>query len=71
MFIWQFFNPEKAILNGQVTLWRFFQSKDAMEGQQRKNFNRDVNEKEIAQTKISSIIGVVGLTLFLIIISLV
>lgn len=71
MFIWQFFKPEKAILNGQVTLFRYFKDKSAIEGQKRKNFNRDLTEKEIVQTKISSVIGVVFLTIFLLIINLI
>ncbi|KOO51622.1 hypothetical protein [Viridibacillus arvi] len=67
IFIWQFFKPKEALLNGRATLfWGF---KYTIEKQKRKNFKEgeDVTEKEIFQTKASSVLAIMFLTIILII----
>lgn len=70
MFIWQFFNPKKAILRGHVNLLRiYYQPKAEIERQRRQNSKEgvDISEKEIKQAKISAVAGIVFVTLVIII----
>ena len=74
MFIWQFYNPKKAILRGQVFfLLRYYQPKDAFERQGLHNSKEgiDVTEKEIKQVKVSSVVGVILLSIMIIFIILI
>ena len=72
MFIWQYFNPKKAILNGHVNLLRiYYQPKAAIERRSRSRYNSkegvDVTEKEINQAKVSAVAGIIFVTLVIII----
>jgi len=70
MFIWQYFNPKKAILGGHVNLLRiYYQPKAAIERRSRHNSIEgiDVTEKEIKQAKVSAVAGVIFVTLIIII----
>jgi len=70
MFIWQYFNPKKAILNGHVNLLRiYYQPKAAIERRSRYNSKEgvDVTEKEINQAKVSAVAGIIFVTLVIII----
>ncbi|AMQ06715.1 hypothetical protein [Sporosarcina psychrophila] len=74
MFIWQFYNPKKAILRGQVFfLLRCYQPKDLF-GKRRRHTPEegiDVTEKEIKQVKVSSVVGVILLSIIMIVIILI
>jgi len=70
MFIWQFYNPKKAILRRQVHfLLRCYQPEGAIKRQRRHNSEEsiDVTEKEIKQVKVSSIVGVILLSIIIIV----
>ncbi|WP_424415754.1 hypothetical protein [Paenisporosarcina sp.] len=70
IFIWQFFNPKKAIVSGHVNLLRiYYQPKAAIERRRRHNSidGVDVTEKEIKQAKVSAVAGVIFVTLIIII----
>lgn len=70
VFIWQFFNPKKAILNGHVNLLRiYYQPRAAIERRRQHNSREgvDVSENEIKQAKVSAVAGVIFVTLIIII----
>lgn len=70
VFIWQFFNPKKALLRGHVNLLRiYYYPKAEIKRRSRHNSREgvDVSENEITQAKVSAIAGVLFVTLVIII----
>ena len=70
IFIWQFFNPKKAILSGHVNFLRiYYQPNAAIERRRRHNSKEgvEVTEKEIKQAKVSAVAGVIFVTIIIII----
>lgn len=66
VFIWQFFNPKKAILRGHVNLLRIYYQPKAEIERRSRHISRegiDISEKEIKQAKVSAVAGIVFVTL--------
>ena len=70
VFIWQFFNPKKAILRGHVNLLRIYYQPKAEIERRSPHISRegvDISEKEVKQAKVSAVAGIVFVTLVIII----